>query len=228
MRLPGTRNDVLGLGEELSQYPGIEASARSPRGGPADSARGAGAGAPGVSATARARGPPHVPQLGQPTRPRAFCRSVDAELASNRCPAPHIMSKIFMQPFYYDCTIMLADRLEGENGFDLLWRLAQCKVVPGDICAILSETQSRALSPTGRIGPAPARRPGIPRRRAHAPQGPSRADPCSAGASVALQGSRPRAAGRLLRPSFIADCTLEGLMHAVELPTARARALRLQ
>ena len=111
---------------------------------------------------------------------------------------------------------MLADRLEGK-WIDLFAGVfAQCKVAPGDTCAILSETQSRALNvqlaelALHRLGarafhvvvPTPAQQAPVPIR--------------STGASVALQGLGP-ALQALAASTFIADCTLEG-------PDARGRA----
>ncbi len=126
---------------------------------------------------------------------------------------------------------MIADRLEGK-WIDLFAEVfAQCKVAPGDACAILSETQSRALNvqlaelalhrlgarPFHVVVPTPAQRAPVPIR--------------STGASVALQGLGP-ALQALAASTFVADCTLEGLMHAAELPGDPqgrcARALHLE
>ncbi len=112
---------------------------------------------------------------------------------------------------------MTADRLEGK-WIDLFAQVfARCKVTPGDACAVLSETQSRPLNvqlaelalhklgarPFHVIVPTPRQQAPVPIR--------------STGASVALQGLGP-ALQALAASSFIADCTLEGLMHAAELP----------
>jgi 2,5-dihydroxypyridine 5,6-dioxygenase len=112
---------------------------------------------------------------------------------------------------------MIADRLEGK-WIDLFAEVfSRCKVAPGDPCAILSETQSRALNvqlaelalqrlgacPFHVVVPTPAQRAPVPIR--------------STGASVALQGLAP-AIQALSASTFVADCTLEGLMHAAELP----------
>lgn len=112
---------------------------------------------------------------------------------------------------------MIADRLEGK-WIDLFAEVfSRCKVGPGDACAILSETQSRALNvqlaelalqrlgarPFHVVVPTPAQRAPVPIR--------------STGASVALQGLAP-AIQALAAATFVADCTLEGLMHAAELP----------
>lgn len=112
---------------------------------------------------------------------------------------------------------MLSDRIEGK-WIDLFAHVfAKCKVAPGDACAVLSESQSRALNvqlaelallklgarPFHVVVPTPAQQAPVPIR--------------STGASVALQGLGP-AIRALGASTFIADCTLEGLMHAAELP----------
>lgn len=112
---------------------------------------------------------------------------------------------------------MLSDRIEGK-WIDLFADVfAKCKVAPGDACAVLSETQSRTLNvqlaelallklgarPFHVVVPTPRQQAPVPIR--------------STGASVALQGLAP-ALRALGASTFIADCTLEGLMHAAELP----------
>jgi len=112
---------------------------------------------------------------------------------------------------------MLADRIEGK-WIDLFAEVfARCKVSAGDACAILSETQSRAINvqlaelALSRLGARPFHVV-VPTPRQSAPV-PIR----STGASVALQNLGP-AIGALAGSVFVADCTLEGLMHAAELP----------
>jgi len=112
---------------------------------------------------------------------------------------------------------MIADRIEGK-WIDLFAEVfGRCKVAPGDACAILSETQSRALNvqlaelALQRLGARPFHVV-VPTPRQSAPV-PIR----STGASVALQGLAP-AVNALAGAAFVADCTLEGLMHAAELP----------
>ena len=112
---------------------------------------------------------------------------------------------------------MIADRIEAK-WIDLFAEVfARCKVAPGDVCAILSESQSRALNvelaalALARLGartfhlivPTPRQSALVPVR--------------STGASVALQGLGPAIAA-LGSSVFVADCTVEGLMHAAELP----------
>jgi 2,5-dihydroxypyridine 5,6-dioxygenase len=112
---------------------------------------------------------------------------------------------------------VLADRIEAK-WIDLFAEVfARCKVAPGDACAILSESQSRALNvqltelALARLG-ARAFHVVVPTPRQSAPVAVR-----STGASVALQGLAP-AIDALARSAFVADCTVEGLMHAAELP----------
>ncbi len=112
---------------------------------------------------------------------------------------------------------MLADRIE-PKWIDLFAEVfALCKVAPGEACAILSESQSRALNvrlaelALARLGARPFHLV-LPTPRQAAPV-PVR----STGASNALQGLRPAIAA-LGACGFVADCTVEGLMHAPELP----------
>jgi len=112
---------------------------------------------------------------------------------------------------------MIADRIEGK-WIDLFAEVfARCKVSPGDICAVLSESQSRALNvqlaelALSRLGARPFHVV-VPTARQSAPV-PIR----STGASAALQNLGP-AIGALAGSVFVADCSVEGLMHAAELP----------
>jgi 2,5-dihydroxypyridine 5,6-dioxygenase len=112
---------------------------------------------------------------------------------------------------------MIADRIEGK-WIDLFAEVfSRCKVASGDACAVLSETQSRALNvhlaelALQRLGARPFHVI-VPTARQTAPV-PIR----STGASVALAGMNA-AVGALAGSVFVADCTLEGLMHAAELP----------
>jgi len=112
---------------------------------------------------------------------------------------------------------MIADRIEAK-WVDLFAEVfARCKVGAGDACAILSETQSRALNvqlaelALARLGARPFHVV-VPTPRQSAPV-PVR----STGASIALQGLGPALAA-LSSSVFVADCTTEGLMHAAELP----------
>ena len=112
---------------------------------------------------------------------------------------------------------MIADRIEGK-WIDLFADVfTRCKVASGDVCAVLSESQSRALNvqlaelALARLGARPFHVV-VPTPRQSAPVAIR-----STGASVALQNLGP-AIGALAGSVFVADCTLEGLMHAAELP----------
>ncbi len=112
---------------------------------------------------------------------------------------------------------MINDRIEAK-WIDLFADVfARCKVGAGDVCAVLSESQSRPLNVQlaelglARIGARPFHVI-VPTPRQTAPV-PIR----STGASVALtdMGAVLQA---LAASTFVADCTVEGLMHAPELP----------
>ncbi len=112
---------------------------------------------------------------------------------------------------------MLSDRIEGK-WIDLFAEVfALCKVARDEACAILSESQSRSLNvhlaelALDRLGARPFHVI-VPTSRQTAPV-PIR----STGASTVLQ-NLPQAVGTLAASPFVADCTLEGLMHAAELP----------
>ena len=112
---------------------------------------------------------------------------------------------------------MLTERIEAKwiaafvRVFDL------CKVSPGEACAILSETQSRPINvhlaelallqlgarPFHIQVVSPAQTVPVPVR--------------STGASNALQSLGP-VVDALAACGFVADCTVEGLLHAPELP----------
>jgi 2,5-dihydroxypyridine 5,6-dioxygenase len=112
---------------------------------------------------------------------------------------------------------MLSDRLEGK-WIDLFAEVfGLCKVAPDEPCAVLSESQSRPLNvqlaelALHRLGARPFHVV-VPTPRQSAPV-PIR----STGASSALRGLGP-AIEALAASRFVADCTVEGLMHAAELP----------
>ena len=113
---------------------------------------------------------------------------------------------------------MFSDRIEAKwiDAFEKVFRLS--KIEAGDEVAILSETQSRSLNvqltelallrmgakPLHIVMPTPAQTAPVPVR--------------STGASQALQHSKAALAALTSVPVVI-DCTLEGPMHAPELPT---------
>ena len=112
---------------------------------------------------------------------------------------------------------MLSERIEGK-WIDLFAEVfALCKVRRDEPCAILSETQSRSLNV--QLAELALHRLGaryfhvtVPTPRQSAPV-PIR----STGASDVL-GNMSAAVSALAASSFVVDCTIEGLMHARELP----------
>jgi 2,5-dihydroxypyridine 5,6-dioxygenase len=112
---------------------------------------------------------------------------------------------------------MLADRIEAKWIDAFCEIFERCAVKAGDTAAILSETQSRALNihlaelallrmgarPFHVIVPTPRNRHVVPVR--------------STGASEAIQRLAPVVTA-LQQAGFVVDCTIEGLMHAVETP----------
>jgi 2,5-dihydroxypyridine 5,6-dioxygenase len=120
---------------------------------------------------------------------------------------------------------MIADRIEGK-WIDLFAQVFElCRVRPGDQCAVLSESQSRQLNvilaelallrlgarPFHVIVPTPKQVSPVPIR--------------STGASNVLAG-QDATIQALAASAFVADCTLEGLMHAAELPRVLERGAR--
>ena len=103
---------------------------------------------------------------------------------------------------------------------------ALCGVQPGDACAVLSETQTRPELPhlsalaLARLGARPFHLV-LPGRRLTAPV-PVR----STGASDAI-GQLGPVVQALAASVFVADCTVEGLQHAVELPQILAGGARV-
>lgn len=121
---------------------------------------------------------------------------------------------------------MLADRIEAKwiDAFARVFEL--CKVAPGETVAVLSETQSRALNvhlaelALQRLGARPFH-VAVPTPPQDAPV-PVR----STGASAALGGQQ--AAIQALKASgLVVDLTVEGLLHAPELPQVLADGARL-
>lgn len=103
---------------------------------------------------------------------------------------------------------------------------ALCAVKPGDVCAVLSESASRpdlvalAELALARLGARPFRLV-LPQRPVTTPV-PVR----STGASDAI-GGLDAVVAALSRCTFVADCTVEGLMHAPELPAVLGGGARV-
>lgn len=112
---------------------------------------------------------------------------------------------------------MLQERIEGKWIDTFVEVFEKCGVQPGETAAILSETQSRSVNVNlaelalHRIGakafhvvvPTPAQTAPVPVR--------------STGASDAIAGSLP-VISALSSSGIVVDCTVEGLLHAAELP----------
>ncbi|MBI3709695.1 MAG: peptidase M29 [Proteobacteria bacterium] len=121
---------------------------------------------------------------------------------------------------------MLSDRIEAKwiDSFARVFELS--KIQPGDPVAILSETQSRKINvdlaelallrmkarPFHVIMPTPAQEVDVPIR--------------STGASNAVQGMKPVLAA-LSSAAMVVDCTVEGMLHSVELPEILSKGARL-
>src|SRR5688572_9564915 len=121
---------------------------------------------------------------------------------------------------------MLRDRIEAK-WIDAFVRVVElCKVQAGEPCAILSETQSRALNvhlaelSLARLG-ATAFHVVVPSKLQDAPV-PVR----STGASNALAGQAAAIAG-LKAAGLVVDLTVEGLLHARELPEVLSGGARV-
>ena len=121
---------------------------------------------------------------------------------------------------------MLSDRIEAKwiDSFSELFAL--CQLPSSSVVAVLSETQSRSQNvqlaelALGRLGlrwfhvqvPTPRQSAPVPVR--------------STGASAALQGN-PAVVAALAASAMVVDLTLEGLLHAPELPAILAQGARL-
>lgn len=121
---------------------------------------------------------------------------------------------------------MLSDRIEAKwiDAFEKA--LVLCKVQEGETVAILSETQSRQLNvhlaelallrlgvrPFHVVIPTPPQRAPVPVR--------------STGASDAMRGLKPAIAA-LRASSLVVDVTVEGMLHAPELPEILSDGARL-
>ena len=104
--------------------------------------------------------------------------------------------------------------------------LARCALRPGDTVAVLSESQSRpVLAQLARLAAA---RLGCKAFEIRVPTPLAAAGPPvrSTGASTALQRIEPVVAA-LARSTLVVDCTVEGLMHAAELPAILGQGARV-
>jgi len=121
---------------------------------------------------------------------------------------------------------MLTERIEGKwiDAFAEVFTL--CGVGPDDVCAVLSETQSRSVNvqmselALQRLGARPFHVV-VPTPRTRAPV-PVR----STGASDAL-GGYDAAVRALAGAVLVVDCTVEGLLHAAELGAVLSEGARV-
>jgi 2,5-dihydroxypyridine 5,6-dioxygenase len=121
---------------------------------------------------------------------------------------------------------VLVERIEAKwiDAFAEVFR--RCGVQPGDVCAVLSETQSRQINvqlselALQRLGASvygltlttPTQSAPVPVR--------------STGASDAIAGLEP-VVNALSSSVLVADCTVEGLLHAPELPAILGQGARV-
>ena len=104
--------------------------------------------------------------------------------------------------------------------------LQRCGVRRGDACAVLAESQSRAVLPE--LAMLALHRLGATAFLARVPTPPPSGGPPvrSTGASTALQGQGALTEA-LARSTLVVDCTVEGLQHAAELPVVLAGGARV-
>jgi 2,5-dihydroxypyridine 5,6-dioxygenase len=122
--------------------------------------------------------------------------------------------------------VVLIERIEGKWIDAFVEVFSLCGVTEGEVCAILSESQSRTVNVNlaelalDRLG-ARTFQVVLPTARQSAPV-PVR----STGSSYAIGGLDPVIAA-LASTSFVVDCTVEGLLHAPELPRLLANGSRI-
>ena len=121
---------------------------------------------------------------------------------------------------------MLVERIEATwiDAFDATFRL--CGVDRGDVCAVLSESRSRPV--LVQLADLALQRMGARVFHLTVPTPPQRAPvPIrSTGASDAIGGLEPVVTA-LAGATFVVDCTVEGLLHAPELPAILADGARI-
>jgi len=121
---------------------------------------------------------------------------------------------------------MFTDRIEGK-WIDMFCSVfGHCRLEPGDTAAILSETQSRDLNV--HLSELALHRLGVSAFHIKLVS-PTQSSPVavrSTGASTAVQGLEPVIAA-LGAATIVVDCTVEGLLHAPELPRILKGGARL-
>ncbi len=121
---------------------------------------------------------------------------------------------------------MLVERIEARWLAAFATVLRRCAIASGDVVAILSESQSRPV--LVELAALAAEQIGARVFRIAVPTPPptSTIPIRSTGASDALRGLAP-VVDALAAATLVVDCTVEGLLHAPELPTILARGARL-
>lgn len=121
---------------------------------------------------------------------------------------------------------MLVERIEGKWVADFVEVFGLCKVQPGEVAAILSESQSRSvLAELAELALVQLGakvfhvRLVTPRLKEPVPMR-------STGTSLAIEGLDP-VIQALASSQFIVDCTVEGLLHSVERAALLARGARI-
>ena len=121
---------------------------------------------------------------------------------------------------------MLVERIEGKWIADFVEVFGVCRVKPGEVAAILSESQSRSvLAELAELAliqmgakvfhvrlVSPRQKEAVPLR--------------STGTSLAIEGLEP-VIQALSASQFIVDCTVEGLLHSVERAALLAKGARI-
>src|SRR5574343_291913 len=112
---------------------------------------------------------------------------------------------------------MLVERIEHKWLAAFVRTFTLCNVQPGEVVAILAETQSRRVN----VDMARLALEGMGAKvfeiTLTTPPLTAPAPVRSTGASDAI-GQRGHHRGQLARADFVVDCTVEGLLHAPELP----------
>ncbi|HKX39128.1 MAG TPA: peptidase M29 [Burkholderiales bacterium] len=120
---------------------------------------------------------------------------------------------------------MLVERIEGKwiEAFKDVFR--QCAVKPGEVVAILSESQSRPV--LAELSELALQALGARVFHVRLPSPPVSGVPIrSTGTSLAVGGLEPVVAA-LAGTGMVVDCTVEGMLHAPELPRILAGGTRL-
>ena len=121
---------------------------------------------------------------------------------------------------------MFSDRIEGKWVKNFIDVFRMCGVKPGEIVAILSETQSRAIN----VQLAELALAALDARFFHVtmptPKQTEAVPVRSTGSTHALQRIGP-AVSALSQCGLVVDCTLEGMLHAPELPEILKGGARL-